>query len=543
MNRGHARRQVDRGSRREGGSRKTRRRPSLTDLLVIGLFVALAGLVAYRFLVLPVGTRWGVWLGVSPRSATPRLKPAASGAAPRDQAAALKPALGPLAGPINTTYFGVSMFRGNAQRNYYGKGPVPRHPKILWRFPESGTLSGPSSEGGETKIWSGTGWTGQPVVYERKDGKTEVIFGAYDHAVHFLDAKTGKRLRSDFKTGDIIKGAVMLDPDGYPLLYFGSRDNYYRILALDRGRPKELWRLSAYVTSPVIWNNDWDSSGVVVNDYLFEGGENSHFFIIKLNRGYDARGRVRVRPRIVFDFPAFDEDLLAKIGDNKVSIESSPAVDWKRKRVYFTNGGGMVYGVDISDLGKDPVPRKPRFPLVFKFWMGDDTDATPVLDNDGKLYVASEFERHTARSRKIGQIAKLDPMRPERPLVWSVKVMPKGDGDGGVYATPVLWGKMLYVPTHQGQILGISRYTGRVIWRQNFTWHAWGSPAAVDNVLVAGSTFGTLHGYDISVPKNEHELWKVTIPSKASIESAPVVWKGRVFVGSRDGHFYAFGDK
>ena len=37
---------------------------------------------------------------------------------------------------------------------------------------------------------SGTGWTGEPAVFER-DGRTWVVFGAYDRALHFVDADTG----------------------------------------------------------------------------------------------------------------------------------------------------------------------------------------------------------------------------------------------------------------------------------------------------------------------------------------------------------------
>ena len=49
----------------------------------------------------------------------------------------------------------------------------------------------------------------------------------------------------------------------------------------------------------VIWNNDWDGAPLVVGDYLLEGGENSWFYVIRLNRGYDRTGKVRVRPKIV----------------------------------------------------------------------------------------------------------------------------------------------------------------------------------------------------------------------------------------------------
>ncbi len=79
-------------------------------------------------------------------------------------------------------------------------------------------MCGSSSVGGVSSQWCGSGWTGQPVVWERPDGITEVIFGAYDKAVHFLDADTGEELRPSFLTGDIIKGSVTLDPDGFPLL-------------------------------------------------------------------------------------------------------------------------------------------------------------------------------------------------------------------------------------------------------------------------------------------------------------------------------------
>src|SRR5690606_11997968 len=237
---------------------------------------------------------------------------------------------------------GLTMFRGNPTRTWYGVGPVPEDPENLWSYPESGGLCGQSTVGGETTTWCGTGWTGQPVVWERPDGVTEVIFGAYDHSVHFLDAETGQptrpalhtgyRLKGSvplapdglpiihhgftdvifvsydhsvhyldaetgqptrpaFLTGDIIKGSVTLDPDGFPILYTGSRDNKLRAIALDRERPTELWALDANVVSGV-WNNDWDGNPVIIDDILYEGGENSWFFAVRLNRGYDGDGLV-----------------------------------------------------------------------------------------------------------------------------------------------------------------------------------------------------------------------------------------------------------
>jgi len=175
---------------------------------------------------------------------------------------------------------GVLTFRGNPTRSYYGMGPVPTAPKILWSYPQNGGMCGKSTDGSGTSTWCGSGWTGNPNVYE-SNGKTIVSFGAYDYAVHWLDYETGADVISPFKTGDIIKGTVTTDPDGFPLTYSGSRDNYLHIIATDRGpTPVELWKLSAYDGVQQVWNDDWDGSPLIIDDYMFEGGENSWFYII-----------------------------------------------------------------------------------------------------------------------------------------------------------------------------------------------------------------------------------------------------------------------
>ncbi|HEX5540938.1 MAG TPA: hypothetical protein VFX60_05150, partial [Micromonospora sp.] len=110
--------------------------------------------------------------------------------------------------PYGDQVTGLLTFRGNTTRTYYGTGPVPRTtPTQRWRYPRSGGLCRESTDGRDTRVWCGSGWTGQPAVFER-DGRTWVVFGAYDGALHFLDAQTGERLLPSFQTGDIIKGSV-----------------------------------------------------------------------------------------------------------------------------------------------------------------------------------------------------------------------------------------------------------------------------------------------------------------------------------------------
>ena len=429
---------------------------------------------------------------------------------------------------------GLITFRGNPTRSWYGTGPIPRSPSILWSFPAgAGGMCALSDGGGEEGVqtWCGTGWNGQPSVWER-NGKTWVAFGAYDDSVHFLDAATGDRLLPDLKTGDLAKGTVTVDPDGYPLLYHGSRDNNLRVIALDRSEPTTLWKLNAYDVSPVLWNDDWDGSPLVLGDYLFEGGENSQIHIVKLNRGYDADGKVTVRPELVFHAPGWDQELLNALGDHMVSIENS--VNITGNTLWFANSGGLVQGWDISHLRDGVAPTR-----TFRFWTGDDTDASIVSDADGFLYVASEWKRHTDRGHQIGQIMKLDPRKPDDPVVWSIN--DQGSGKFGVWGTPALYQDMLYVPTNGGRLLGIDRATGAIRWEKRLPGPTWQSPVPIDGVLIEGDCSGVLHAYDIhDTHVDPPELWNVKL--QGCIESTPAVWNGRIYVGARGGRFYAIGD-
>ncbi len=436
------------------------------------------------------------------------------------------------------TVEGLLTFRGNPTRSFYGTGPVPRsEPDVGFRFPPEGGMCSESTNLGTTKVWCGMGWTGQPAIFER-DGRTWAVFGAYDGAVHFIDADTGERILPDFPTGDIIKGTVTVDPDGFPLVYSGSRDNRFRVLSIEGTEPVELWSMHADDFSPVKWNDDWDSSAMIIDDHLFVGGENSQFVILKLNRAYDAAGNVTVAPQIVFNVPAWDQELLNAIGDETVSVESSPTV--VANTVYFANSGGLIQGYDIEGLadladGGGTTPTR-----TFRFWTGDDTDASVVADSDGMLYVASEYERAgtAARSDVVGQLMKLDPTvaEGEDPLVWSF--LDNSARPGGMWATPAIHGDVIYAATNGGRLLGIDRATGTELWSKSLAGPVWGSPVVVDDVLLIGDCNGVLHAYDVSSPgEDPPSLWAKELGG--CIEATPAVWGGRILIGTRAGPLYS----
>jgi hypothetical protein len=374
------------------------------------------------------------------------------------------------------------------------------------------------------------GWTGQPAVFERQ-GRTWVVFGAFDARVHFLDGRTGEKIIPDFATADIIKGSVTVDPDGYPLVYVGSRDDRLRILAIDRARPTELWGLDADDTGPRLWNNDWDASPLVLNDHLFEGGENSRFHVVRLNRSYDDDGHVAVDPQLVWDVAGWDDDLLAEV-DSNVSIENSPLI--VGNTLYFANSGGLVQGWDIAGLADGVEPTR-----VFRFWAGDDVDATLVPDEDGMLYVGVEYERETVRSLELGQILKLDPSRPDDPLVWAVEARTKVGT--GVWGTPAIYRDLVVVPTADGEVLGISRAGGEVRWKLEIPGPVWSSPTIVDDVMVIGDCTGSVRAFDLHADGTQPtQIWEV--PTGVCVEASAAVWDGTVYIGSRDGHLYALRD-
>lgn len=431
--------------------------------------------------------------------------------------------------PGSQTVSGVLTFRGSPTRSFYGSGPIPESPSIQWSYPGNQMCS-LSSVGSETTQWCGMGWTGQPAVWERDD-EVWVAFGAYDRKVHVLDGVTGTPRVAPFETGDLIKGSVSVDPEGYPLIYVGSRDNQLRVLSFDQGALVELWALDARTIEPRMWNDDWDGSPLILGDYLIEGGENSVLHVIKLNRSYGADGHAVVAPELVATEPGWDQELINAVGNN-VSIENSVAA--YGSVVYFSNSGGLVQGWDLAAVDGGGAPEQ-----VFRYWAGDDVDASIVIDEFGFLYVGVEYERGNNRSREVGQILKLDPTNLDDPLIWSVA--DQGRLPAGVWATPAVVGDRVYASTDTGRLMGLDRATGAIIWEKQFSLPLWSSQVVVDDVLLQGDCDGTLHAYDVSDTSiDPPEIWSVSIGG--CIESTPVIWDGRVYVGTRAGQFHMISD-
>ena len=429
--------------------------------------------------------------------------------------------------PASTTP-GLLTFRGNPTRTFHGLGPVPREqPGVLWSAPDA-PLCGLNVETGTERC--GTAWTAQPAVFEY-DGRTWLTYGAYDGFVHLVDANTGRALLPAFGTGDWVKASVTVDPDGFPLLYAGSNDGNFRILAFDRSEITELWAINSLDFDPALFSDDWDASALVIDDHLFQGSENGQFMIVKLNRATGDDGLVTVTPERVFSAPAWDDQLIADMGDDNVSIESSMTI--VGNTLYFANSQGLVQAWDITPVraGGEPI-------RLGTYWTGDDTDTTVVVDEAGMLYVGATLERGLARAQEVGQFMKLDPALGEAALIWSVADQ-AGDFSG-VLGSAAVHNDVVIVPFNGGRLEAYDRDNGAVRWTKQLTGPMWSSPVVVDNVLIQADCAGDIVAYDVTDTSiDPPELWRVNLGG--CIQSTPAVWNGIVYVGAEDGFMRAIG--
>jgi len=166
-----------------------------------------------------------------------------------------------------------------------------------------------------------------------------------------------------------------------------------------------------------------------------------------------------------------------------------------------------------------------------------------VIDDQGYLYVASEYQRFDDRSKQVGQLMKLDPRNPAEPLVWSIPATEIGfEGAGGSWSTPALYGDYVYFTTATGRVLEVERSTGRIVWQLQIGAPAIASPVVVDGTLLQGDCSGHLYAWNVSDPTVPPPLrWSLDLGD--FIESTPAVWQGWLYVGTREGFLYGIADE
>lgn len=347
---------------------------------------------------------------------------------------------------------GITTFGGNNYRDTFTYGTVTMTDKRL-REQWTKTI-------GALGNWSGTGWTGQPLIVQWpvetvavmnvkqsfKDAAaplTEVIYPAMDGNIYFLDLETGNATRDPINTGIIQKGTSCLDPRGYPLLFVGQGipvDN-------DEGNPASYVRVYSLISGEQIGQFggfDWfarrkwqayDGSPMIANDTLVYGGENGIFYTVKLNAQFDAAaGTVSIQPdgliKSRYDGSGYSRDDTA--GARWFGVESS--VSAFRNYAFFTDNGGRLQCVDLNTMQ-----------IKYVVDVTDESDASVVVEesyDDNTIYLYTGSQTRTKGSdlpegygysyqRKINGLTGA--------IIWEKKwICSTGDASasGGIVATP-----------------------------------------------------------------------------------------------------------
>jgi outer membrane protein assembly factor BamB len=238
-----------------------------------------------------------------------------------------------------------------------------------------------------------------------------------------------------------------------------------------------------------------------------------------------------------------------KHGGNLV-IESSPC--FFNQHVYLTAGSGHVYGYNLQ-TGK----------IDWDFYIGADLDGSPVVTGDSCLLVTIEKQYITGQ----GGVLKLDPRQdPRQAVVW---FFPTGNDTllswaGGVVGSAGINDKTklaadqslcafsgidgyLYVVKHrqinseQGKIPGPdgkTYYPQPVLVFKKEIYPSISTPIFIGRKLIAAG-YGGLYLFEFDAELNFKLLAKRI---KSAFESTPIVADKKIYIGSRDGYLYCFGD-
>ncbi len=452
-------------------------------------------------------------------------------------------------------------FLGNEQRNYYGNR-APDNLQVIWKLYLGKGRTVISRNLGE-RIWAGAGWTGQPLLV-RENGKLFLLQGAYDHHLKKIDAATGKVVWQ-YTFDDVVKGTGTIwhhrrarSREEEYIIFQGSRlgtEHYldaphipsYRAISLLTG--KELWRLDSKHTDS--YSRDVDGSALVIDDTLYIGLENSLFTLLDPDPAHAAMKDGMLQPRILKEIQLYNKKDVIRHKYNVVT-ESSPSRlgPW----IFITSGSGHVFRYNMKTRQLD-----------WDFYIGSDMDGSPVVTRDSCILVSVEKQYIPGP----GGVFKLDPRKPpQEAVMW---FQPTGNDSvaswaGGVIGTAAV--NDHYRPEGYPPLAAFTAIDGYLYLVQHNrllpdtmhvgpdSLHAWplpfliekkhtgpsiSTPLIVGNKLIAAGYNG-LYLYLIENKHNKISL-KFLDHFNAPFESTPVVWNGRIYLASRDGFLYCFGEQ
>lgn len=447
---------------------------------------------------------------------------------------------------------GIVTFRGDNFRSGAAYGTAAVSSKTLTKAWSKST-SGLSDTDGI--YWSGSGWTGQPLIVKwpeatrknisamydwarEKEGLVEVIYATLDGHVYFYELTSGEYTREPLNLGFNYKGAGALDPRGYPILYVGSgvdsvngRSRVKVVNLIDNSVMFEFGHNETFA------NRGWhmfDSSPLVSaeTDQLIYPGENGILYIIHLNTKYNEQtGELSVDP-----------DNIVKWKYNGVrsgsrywlGVESSAAII--NNYIFLADNGGNLMCLDLNTLE-----------LVWVQDVLDDTNCSPVVDiEDGHPYIYISTSFHygwRSYSTAAIPIFKIDAETGE--IVWRTDYTcyTVQDLSGGVQGT-IAVGKnklsdMIFVPVARtpgassGTLAALKKETGEVVWEKETSMYSWSSPVDFYDTDGNGYLLYCNSGFNMFLidGKTGEQLDYMNLGG--NIEASPAMYGNYAVVGTR----------
>ncbi len=447
---------------------------------------------------------------------------------------------------------GIISFRGNNFRDnpVFGTADFTKNKlKSTWTY-QTGKLT---SQG---KTWTGSGWTGQPLVVKwpkatkqvmnmyswakEDDSLVEVIYACLDGHIYFLDMKTGKQTRDTLNIGYTFKGAGALDPRGYPIMYVGSGYNS------SKGKSRVF--VISLIDGSVLYTfgdsdpfslrgslSFFDSSALVdaETDTLIYPGENGILYLIHLGTGYDeTQGTLSIHPDRIVKWHY--KGIRSSTSKYWLGMEDSAVV--YKGYLYIQDNGGHFMCLNLNTLQ-----------LVWVQDCLDDSNGSPVMSiEDGKVYLYASTSFHLGwRSSSTAPIPiwKIDAETGK--IIWKTEYDCRSVSDlsGGVQST-IAVGKNglsdnIYVTVSRtggltnGVLACLDKATGAIRWEHKAA-YAWSSPICVynqngDGKVIYATSAGMMYLLDGTTGEVNDEL-RV---SGSCIEASPVVYDDRLVIGTR----------
>lgn len=417
----------------------------------------------------------------------------------------------------------VLTFRGNRFRNGDFGGRIEGTPTTIvqdWAFKTAYDTR--QSNAGQ---WGGgTGWTGQPLLYD-----SIVICTSLCSKAYFLDWETGKSVSNPINVRNPIKGTAMLDPQYPHLLYVGHGVAAERPWGCMTFNIQTGQQIQFFKEDSKAWRawGAYDSSPLRVDKFVFRPGENGTLY-----KWYIQNDTILLHSTLRYSCKG-----------KAPGMEASMAV--YKNYGYTADNHGYILCTNLNSLQP-----------VWHYYNHDDTDASLVIevDEDDIPYLYSGCEMDNQGSNGFCYLVKLNAIDGSK--VWERKIpckkIPRGEKftEGGLFATP-LPGKgncsdRLYIccitntPAHHGDFMAIDKKTGEIIYSTHLDWYPWMSPISFLNekneeFIVAGDTQGKLY---LINGKTGEIIYKNKVG--LNFESSPAVRGNSFVLGSRGTQIYKF---